>query len=109
MQSQVNQGQSLPTMTANQGPARQQILSQNIQNGVQGSASLTSSLPTVGGLPQTTMPNVVGQNSNSHNLRTAPRSSLCHTPPLSYNSMYQKGSFIETFVIEILFFLQVYQ
>ncbi|GFS38958.1 hypothetical protein Acr_00g0060500 [Actinidia rufa] len=76
MQSQItNQGPSLPIpMAANPGQARQQLLSQNIPNniaatGIQGSASLTSALPPVGGLPSTTMQNVVGQNSNLQNIQ----------------------------------------
>ncbi|XP_057501857.1 mediator of RNA polymerase II transcription subunit 15a-like [Actinidia eriantha] len=76
MPSQItNQGPSLPIpMAANPSQARQQLLSQNIPNniaatGIQGSASLTSALPPVGGLPSTTMPNVVGQNSNLQNIQ----------------------------------------
>ncbi|GMP41031.1 hypothetical protein CsSME_00011272 [Camellia sinensis var. sinensis] len=76
MQPQIagNQGQSLSNpMVANQSQSRQPLLSQNIQNnitatGVPGSANLTSALPSVGGLPQTSIPNV-GQNSNLQNIQ----------------------------------------
>ncbi|KAF7153505.1 hypothetical protein RHSIM_Rhsim01G0123000 [Rhododendron simsii] len=70
-----NQGQSLPNpMVGNQAHARQQLLSQNIQNNmaattVQGSANLASTLRTIGGLPSTTMPNVVGQQNSLTNLQ----------------------------------------
>ncbi|KAG5565330.1 hypothetical protein RHGRI_001282 [Rhododendron griersonianum] len=69
-----NQGQLLPIpMAANQAQARQQLLSQNIQNNmaataVQGSANLASALPTIGGLPPS-MPNVVGQNSSFQDIQ----------------------------------------
>ncbi|KAE7997281.1 hypothetical protein FH972_001928 [Carpinus fangiana] len=75
MPSQVHsQGQSLPTpLSTSQSQARQQMLSQNIQNsiataGVQSSASLPSALPPVSGLNQTPMSNVVGQNTNVQNI-----------------------------------------
>ncbi|KAK2973641.1 hypothetical protein RJ640_014969 [Escallonia rubra] len=67
--SQVNnQGQRLPISV----PANQQLLSQNLHNniaqtGVPGSSGLTSSLPPVSSLSQTTMQNVVGSNSNLQN------------------------------------------
>ncbi|CAH2080568.1 unnamed protein product [Thlaspi arvense] len=77
MQTQIsNQGPSLPmSMSATQALPRQQLLSQNLQNsiganGVQTSAALTSALPPVGGLPQTSMPSVVGQNSNLQNMQS---------------------------------------
>ncbi|KAF7154059.1 hypothetical protein RHSIM_Rhsim01G0143500 [Rhododendron simsii] len=69
-----NQGQLLPIpMAANQAQARQQLLSQNIQNNmaataVQGSANLVSALPTIGGLPPT-IPNVAGQNSSFQDIQ----------------------------------------
>ncbi|XP_058204905.1 mediator of RNA polymerase II transcription subunit 15a-like [Rhododendron vialii] len=69
-----NQGQLLPIpMAANQAQARQQLLSQNIQNNmaataVQGSANLVSALPTIGGLPPT-IPNVAGQNSSLQDIQ----------------------------------------
>ncbi|KAH7849932.1 hypothetical protein Vadar_025236 [Vaccinium darrowii] len=69
-----NQGQSLPIpMAANLAQAHQQLLSQNIQNNiaataVQGPANLASALPTFGGLPPTTMPNVCGENFNLQNI-----------------------------------------
>ncbi|XP_042951247.1 mediator of RNA polymerase II transcription subunit 15a-like isoform X3 [Carya illinoinensis] len=72
MQNQVhNQGQSLPIPLQSQ--ARQQLLSQNIQNnvpsaGVQSSTSLPSTLPTVSGLNQAPISNVVGQNTNMQNI-----------------------------------------
>ncbi|XP_065865645.1 mediator of RNA polymerase II transcription subunit 15a-like [Euphorbia lathyris] len=82
MQPQVhNQGQALPmAMSANQSQARQQILSQNIptnmgSTGVQSSASLTSSLPPVSGLSQTSIPNVVGQNPTMQNISGVSQSS----------------------------------
>ncbi|KAE9463028.1 hypothetical protein C3L33_05062, partial [Rhododendron williamsianum] len=71
-----NQGQLLPIpMAANQAQARQQLLSQNIQNNmaataVQGSANLASALPTIGGLPPS-MPNVVGQNSSFQDIQNS--------------------------------------
>ncbi|XP_059649293.1 mediator of RNA polymerase II transcription subunit 15a-like isoform X2 [Cornus florida] len=76
MQSQVNnQGQplSIPTET-NQTRACQKILSRNIQNnlgstGVQGSSSSTSALSPVGIMNQTSIPNVVCQNSNLQNIQ----------------------------------------
>ncbi|XP_065865649.1 mediator of RNA polymerase II transcription subunit 15a-like isoform X2 [Euphorbia lathyris] len=81
MQSQIhNQGQPLPmAMSANQSQARQQILSQNIptnmgSTGVQSSASLTSSLPPVSGLSQTSIPNV-GQNPTMQNISGVSQSS----------------------------------
>ncbi|KAI8572509.1 hypothetical protein RHMOL_Rhmol01G0204700 [Rhododendron molle] len=69
-----NQGQLLPIpMAANQAQARQQLLSQNIQNNMaatalQGSANLVSALPTIGGLPPT-IPNVAGQNSSLQDIQ----------------------------------------
>ncbi|XP_059653680.1 mediator of RNA polymerase II transcription subunit 15a-like [Cornus florida] len=73
MQSQVNnQGQPLPIpMATNQAQVCQQLLSQNnmAATGVQGSASLTPSLPPVTSLNQTTMSNAVGQNSNLQNIQ----------------------------------------
>ncbi|KAH7848470.1 hypothetical protein Vadar_003117 [Vaccinium darrowii] len=69
-----NHGRSLPIpMATNQVQAHQQLISQNIQDNmgataVQGSANLASAFPNIGGLPPTTMPNVVGQNSNLQNI-----------------------------------------
>ncbi|CAA3010811.1 mediator of RNA polymerase II transcription subunit 15a isoform X1 [Olea europaea subsp. europaea] len=92
MQAQIpSQGQPLPIpMANNRSQSRQQLLSQNIQNnipstGVPNSASLTSGLPTVGGVSQATMPNVVGQNPNVQNLQNI--SSV--TPNVVGNSMGQ--------------------
>ncbi|XP_022864000.1 mediator of RNA polymerase II transcription subunit 15a-like [Olea europaea var. sylvestris] len=92
MQAQIpSQGQPLPIpMANNRSQSRQQLLSQNIQNnipstGVPNSASLTSVLPTVGGMSQATMPNVVGQNPKVQNLQNI--SSV--TPNVVGNSMGQ--------------------
>ncbi|CAK7356973.1 unnamed protein product [Dovyalis caffra] len=74
IQPQVhNQGQSLPiSLSANQSQARQQLLSQNIQNnmasnGVQSSAGLASAMPPVSSLTQA-IPNTVGQNPNMQSI-----------------------------------------
>ncbi|XP_050205171.1 mediator of RNA polymerase II transcription subunit 15a-like isoform X2 [Mercurialis annua] len=83
MQAQLhNQGQSLPVpMSANQTQTRQQLLSQNIQNnmsstgGVQSSSGLTSALPPVSGLSQSSIPNVAGHNPNMQTISGAPQSS----------------------------------
>lgn len=79
MQSQVNsQAQQLPVpMVANQTQTRQPLLQQNLQNnmastGLQNSASLAPSLPSVSNLTQGTMPNVVGQNSNLQTMQNMP-------------------------------------
>lgn len=72
-----NQGQSLPLpLPVNQ--TRQQLLPQNIQNnitsiGVQSSPSLTSVLPQVSGLTQTSIPSVVGQTPNMQNISGVPQ------------------------------------
>ncbi|XP_019177234.1 PREDICTED: mediator of RNA polymerase II transcription subunit 15a-like isoform X3 [Ipomoea nil] len=79
MQPQVNnqvQQLSVPMVT-NQSQARQQLLSQNIQNnitssGMQNSASLMPALPSVGNLTQPNIPSVVSQNSNSQNVQGIP-------------------------------------
>nr|GMD58450.1 mediator of RNA polymerase II transcription subunit 15A-like isoform X1 [Ipomoea batatas] len=79
MQPQVNnqvQQLSVPMVT-NQSQARQQLLSQNIQNnitssGMQNSASLVPALPSVGNLTQPNIPNVVSQNSNLQNVQGIP-------------------------------------
>ncbi|XP_017225453.1 mediator of RNA polymerase II transcription subunit 15a [Daucus carota subsp. sativus] len=74
MQSQLN-SQAPPLSVPVQSNLTQsgQLLTQNIANnigsgGMQGSASLTSSLPPVGSLPQTNIPNVVNQNNNMQNI-----------------------------------------
>ncbi|KAF2301448.1 hypothetical protein GH714_024308, partial [Hevea brasiliensis] len=72
-----NQGQSL-TMPLQVNQSRQQLLSQNIQNnitslGFQSSPSLTSALPAVSGLTQTSIPSVVGQNPNLQSISGVPQ------------------------------------
>ncbi|XWS11745.1 hypothetical protein CRYUN_Cryun37aG0026500 [Craigia yunnanensis] len=83
MQNQVHsQGQPIPIpLQSNQSQARQQMLPQNIPNnmssaGVQSSASLQSGMPSVSGLTQNHIPNVVGQNSNMQNLSGISQNSL---------------------------------
>ncbi|PKI44207.1 hypothetical protein CRG98_035390 [Punica granatum] len=77
-----NQGPSMPNqMVGNQPQVRQQLLSQNIQNnmptsGVQGSAGLTSTLPPVSGTNQTSIPNIVNQNTNMQNMPNVSQNSL---------------------------------
>ncbi|CAH9110799.1 unnamed protein product [Cuscuta europaea] len=70
MQPQVNnQAQPLSvTMVSNQSQARQQLLSQNIQNTITSSGAL----PSAGSLTQTNMTNAVGQNSNLQNVQGIP-------------------------------------
>ncbi|KAI3872338.1 hypothetical protein MKX03_019605 [Papaver bracteatum] len=69
MQSQVrNPGQSQIPL-ANQSQARQQLLSQNIQNtignfGIQEPVASSSALPSNASLTQSSMPNAVNQGSN---------------------------------------------
>ncbi|XP_021762332.1 mediator of RNA polymerase II transcription subunit 15a-like isoform X2 [Chenopodium quinoa] len=84
MQSQVqNQSQSVPhQMASNQSQARQQILAQNMQNnigstGMQTTASLPNSLPSVNGLAQN-MPNVP-QNTNMQSISGIPQNSMGNT------------------------------
>ncbi|XP_047321626.1 mediator of RNA polymerase II transcription subunit 15a [Impatiens glandulifera] len=77
MQSQAgNQGQQMPMpMGNNQVQARQQLISQNIQNNIapggvqQGSSGLTSGMTSINGLPSTNMPNVASQNPNIQNMQ----------------------------------------
>ncbi|XVE89026.1 hypothetical protein DITRI_Ditri19aG0116900 [Diplodiscus trichospermus] len=83
MQNQVHsQGQSIPIpLHSNQPHARQQLLPQNVQNNmasaaVQSSAGLQSGMPSVSGLTQNPIPNVVGQNSNMQNLSGISQNSL---------------------------------
>ncbi|XP_039026061.1 mediator of RNA polymerase II transcription subunit 15a-like isoform X2 [Hibiscus syriacus] len=83
MQNQVhNQGQSVPiSLQSNQSQA--QLLSQSVPNnmasaGVQSSAGLQSGIPTVSGLTQNPVPNVVGQNSNMQNMSGISQNSVGH-------------------------------
>ncbi|XWS20489.1 hypothetical protein CRYUN_Cryun31cG0105300 [Craigia yunnanensis] len=83
MQNQVHsQGQSIPIpLQSNQSQARQQLLPQNVPNnmataGVQSSAGLQSGMPSVSGLTQNPMPNVVGQNSNMQSISGISQNSL---------------------------------
>ncbi|KAF8006482.1 hypothetical protein BT93_K0701 [Corymbia citriodora subsp. variegata] len=74
VQSQIqSQSQSIPnSLAVNQPQARQQLLVPNIQNsvpsGVQASASLSSTLPSVSGLNQSSLPNTIGQNDIMQNM-----------------------------------------
>ncbi|KAK9283860.1 hypothetical protein L1049_012114 [Liquidambar formosana] len=86
IQSQVhNQGQSIPIpMAANQSQALQQLLAQNITNniaaaGAQSSAGLQSAMPSVTGLNQTSMPNVVNQNSTMQSISGVSQNSVGHS------------------------------
>ncbi|KAK8992894.1 hypothetical protein V6N11_048957 [Hibiscus sabdariffa] len=81
LQSQVHsQGQSVPiSLQSNQSQA--QLLSQSVPNnmasaGVQSSAGLQSGMPTVSGLTQNPVSNVVGQNSNMQNMSGISQNSL---------------------------------
>ncbi|XP_039159781.1 mediator of RNA polymerase II transcription subunit 15a isoform X2 [Eucalyptus grandis] len=92
MQSQIqNQGQSIPnSLAVNQPQARQQLLVQNIQNnvpsGVQASASLSSTLPSVSGLNQSSIPNTIGQNNNMQNMPSVSQNSLGNSLGQGLNS-----------------------
>ncbi|KAL8108575.1 hypothetical protein AgCh_024882 [Apium graveolens] len=74
MQSQLNsQGPPLPVPVQTNLSQSGQLLPQNIANnissaGMQGSASLTSSLPMVSNLSQNNIPNVVNQNNNMQSI-----------------------------------------
>ncbi|VFR03142.1 unnamed protein product [Cuscuta campestris] len=79
MQLQVNnQAQPLSVpMVSNQSQARQQLLSQNIQNtitsaGMQNSVNLVSALPSAGNSTQINIPNAASQNSNLQNVQGIP-------------------------------------
>ncbi|KAE8662939.1 Mediator of RNA polymerase II transcription subunit 15a [Hibiscus syriacus] len=81
MQNQVHsRGQSVHiSLQSNQSQAL--LLSQSIPNnmasaGVQSSAGLQSGMPTVSGLTQNPLPNVVGQNSNMQNMSGISQNSL---------------------------------
>ncbi|XP_039165372.1 mediator of RNA polymerase II transcription subunit 15a-like [Eucalyptus grandis] len=92
MQSQIqNQSQSIPnSLAVNQPQARQQLLVQNIQNnvpsGVQASASLSSTLPSVSGLNQSSIPNTIGQNNNMQNMPSVSQNSLGNSMGQGVNS-----------------------
>ncbi|XVF24725.1 hypothetical protein REPUB_Repub13aG0151900 [Reevesia pubescens] len=83
MQNQVHsQGQSTSIpLQSNQSQPRQQLLPQSVPNnmasaGVQSSAGLQSGMPSVSGLTQNPVPNVVGQNSNMQNMSGISQNSL---------------------------------
>ncbi|KAE8718443.1 hypothetical protein F3Y22_tig00110013pilonHSYRG00215 [Hibiscus syriacus] len=81
MQNQVHsQGQSTPISLQN-NQSQAQLLSQSVPNnmasaGVQSSTGLQSGMPTVSGLTQNPVPNVVGQNSNMQSMSGISQNSL---------------------------------
>ncbi|XP_048140062.1 mediator of RNA polymerase II transcription subunit 15a isoform X3 [Rhodamnia argentea] len=92
MQSQIqSQSQPIPnSLAVNQPQARQQLLVQNIQNnvpsGVQASASLSSTLQSVSGLNQSSLPNNIGQNNNMQNMPSVSQNSLGNSMGQGLNS-----------------------
>ncbi|PIA53271.1 hypothetical protein AQUCO_00900092v1 [Aquilegia coerulea] len=95
MQSQVlNQGHSSISLP-NQPQARQQLLSQNIQNttasgGIQSSSGLQSAFPSVTGLTPSTMPNAIGQNSTLQNISGISQNSVGQGVPSNIFSNTQR-------------------
>ncbi|XP_077248369.1 mediator of RNA polymerase II transcription subunit 15a-like [Tasmannia lanceolata] len=82
IQSQVR-NQGLSSSTPPQA-RQQQLLSQSLQNtigssGIQGSPSLPPAIPSMTGLPQTSMSSVVGQSNNLQNMSGISQSSISNS------------------------------
>ncbi|XWS20491.1 hypothetical protein CRYUN_Cryun31cG0105500 [Craigia yunnanensis] len=97
MQNQVpSQGQSIPIpLQSNQSQACQQLLPHNVPNnmataGVQSSTGLQSGMPSVSGLTQNPMPNVVGQNSNMQSMSGISQNSLEQRMPSNFFANQQR-------------------
>ncbi|KAK4775189.1 hypothetical protein SAY86_010124 [Trapa natans] len=77
MQPQLqNQGTSIPnTVVGNQSQMRQQLQNNMAPSGVQGSATLNSTMPSISGINQTSLPNVLNQNSSMQNLANVTQNS----------------------------------